>query len=412
MPRGCAARALAAAIAFAAGPALAQPPAPPVASITSLKQAFEVAWTRQPEGRAAAERRAADQARRAAATSWFAQPPSVELAAKTGRFTRDEGAREYEAGVAMPLWLPGERARTGALVDGEAAATESRLLAAQLRVAASLRGAYWAVERARVERDIASVRLTNAEQLARDVARRVGAGDLSRADRHQADIAVAIAEGSLAEADSALAHAGHELQNVLGTTITVAAAPEPVPTAPFDESRHGALKALADRAEVARLAGALAGVQTRANPDLIVAATRERGAFGEPYGQTVTMGVRIPFGSDSRARARRATAAADAIEADTNLMLERDHVLGAIHGAQGRLASTVRMRAAAERRAQLAAETRGFFEKSFRLGETDLPTRLRVELEAFEAERALARVRVEHALAISHLRQALGLLPE
>jgi cobalt-zinc-cadmium efflux system outer membrane protein len=312
----------------------------------------------------------------------------------------------------MPLWLPGERARTGALVDGEAAATESRLLAAQLRVAATLRGAYWAVERARVERDVASARLSNAEQLARDVARRVAAGDLSRADRHQADSAVAVAEASLAEADSALAHAGHELQTVLGTAVTVAAAPEPMPTAPFDASRHGGLRALADLAEVAHLARALAGVQTRANPDLVIATTRERGTSGEPYGQTVTMAVRIPFGSDSRARARRATAAAEAIEADTHLMLERDHVIGAIHGAQGRLAASVRLLAAAERRAQLAAETRGFFEKSFRLGETDLPARLRVELDAFEAERGLARARVENALAISHLRQALGLLPQ
>jgi hypothetical protein len=67
---------------------------------------------------------------------------------------------------------------------------------------------------------------------------------------------------------------------------------------------------------------------------------------------------------------------------------------------------------AAERRARLAAELRGFIEKSFRAGESDLPARLRVELEAVEAERLAARARIDLAAAVSQLRQALGLLPE
>ncbi|MNW04181.1 hypothetical protein D3C71_2002340 [compost metagenome] len=67
---------------------------------------------------------------------------------------------------------------------------------------------------------------------------------------------------------------------------------------------------------------------------------------------------------------------------------------------------------AAQRRAALAGESRGFFDKAFRLGESDLPTRLRIDLEAFEAERQAARSRLEVGAAISQLRQALGLLPE
>ncbi len=47
-----------------------------------------------------------------------------------------------------------------------------------------------------------------------------------------------------------------------------------------------------------------------------------------------------------------------------------------------------------------------------RLGEADWPTRLRVELDAVQAERQLARARIDAAAAISSLRQALGLLPQ
>ncbi len=70
------------------------------------------------------------------------------------------------------------------------------------------------------------------------------------------------------------------------------------------------------------------------------------------------------------------------------------------------------MNEAASLRARLASETRGFFERSFRLGETDLPTRLRVELEAAESQRQAQRAQIDYAASISALRQALGLIPE
>ena len=92
--------------------------------------------------------------------------------------------------------------------------------------------------------------------------------------------------------------------------------------------------------------------------------------------------------------------------------LERERLLAEREAAGARVDSARMQLAAAERRLELARESRGFFEKSFRLGETDLPTRLRIEAEAAEAERQAARARVELAAAISALRQILGLLPQ
>jgi cobalt-zinc-cadmium efflux system outer membrane protein len=126
----------------------------------------------------------------------------------------------------------------------------------------------------------------------------------------------------------------------------------------------------------------------------------------------MTLGIRIPFGSDSRNRAKQATAQAEGIEAEAQLSLERQRLLSELDAARIRLESAGTQMKAADRRSQLARESRGFFQKSFRMGETDLPTRLRVELEASDAERQAARARIELAAAVSALRQALGLLPE
>ena len=107
----------------------------------TLQQAFEAAWSRQPEAESLAVRRDAADARRQGADSWTAEPPALEVSAKTDQLNKNQGSREYVAGIALPLWLPGERARTGALADAESKATASRALAAQLRIAATVREA-------------------------------------------------------------------------------------------------------------------------------------------------------------------------------------------------------------------------------------------------------------------------------
>jgi cobalt-zinc-cadmium efflux system outer membrane protein len=387
----------------------------------TLNQAFEAAWSRQPEAQSLAERREAAEARRQSADSWTAEPPSLEVSAKTDQLNKNQGSREYVAGIALPLWLPGERSRTGALADAESRATASRALGAQLRTAATVREAWWAWQRARIEKGLAQERLNGARQLASDVVRRVKAGDLARSDQHQADGAAATAEVALAETNTALATATQQLRALIGMAPIsqggeVSAAGEPAPAVPADfaalDTSHPAVIELLNRAEVARRGAELAEVQTRANPELTLATTRDRGVFGDPYQQTVTVGIRFPFGSESRNRAKAGLARAEAIEAEGQLRLERERLIADLEAARVRVESAQQQLTAADKRAQLARESRGFFEKSFRLGESDLPTRLRIELEAAEGERQAARARIDLAAAVSLLRQTLGLLPE
>lgn len=396
----------------------ATPPAADMA--TPLKRAFEAAWARQPEARSQDLRTQAALSRRDGAASWTAEPLALEVSGLTDRLDRDEGGREYEVGVSVPLWLPGERAATGALAEAELSANTGRTQAAQLRTAGEVRAAYWEWQRARIEVVIEQERLAGARELAADVARRVQAGDLARADRHQAEGALAGAEVALAGAERTLADALAHFRILTGMSPEsvdddgVQAEPEPArssPTAATD-GPHPAVDEPLARAEVARRAATLANIQRRANPELSLATTRERAAAGEAWEQTVTVGLRIPFGAGARGSARVAEAAAEAVEAETEVALARQRVEGELAAARSRVRAAQAQLVAAEQRARLARESRSFFEKSFRLGETDLPTRLRIDLEATDAARELALARVELGAAVSALRQALGLLPE
>lgn len=387
-------------------------PAAEQANIASLKEAFDAAWSRQPEALALQARREAAQAR--TASYWTPEPPAIELTHKSDRFQRNEGSRELEVGIAVPLWLPGERRGSASLAKAESAIVETRAEAARLRVAASVREAWWNWQRTRIDVEIAHGQLDSAHRLASDVARRTKVGELARADRHQADGAVATAEAALAQAEAAATASLQQLKALSGglppaIDASIHAEPEPLshPLPP-----HPALAELQDRATVAERAAALAAIQSRANPELILAATRDRGAFGDQYDQSITFGVRIPFSAGSRHDSRVAAARAEAIEAEAQLALDRAQLQSENEAALARVDAGRKQLQAAERRTMLARQAREFFDKSFRLGETDLPTRLRIDSEAFEAERQAARSRVELAAAISAWRQALGLLPQ
>lgn len=427
-PNSAVAAAAAISMLLLVGPAAAQttPPDPGQASptavdqgkaqaATTLRAAIEAAWERQPENRAAALRRDAAQAQRRVASGWTPEPPALEASTRTDRLTRNNGAREYEVGVAVPLWLPGERSRSQAVADSELGSIDSRAAAARWRLAGSVRQAWWALQSARQDVQAARTRLAAAQTLSADVARRLRAGDLARADQNQAEGAVASAQAELANSLATEAAAAQALRALTGTAPAVdtqpAAEAEPS-TAASLPADHPALREIADKAETLRRSGALAQVQRRANPELTLLTTRDRGAAGEAYGQTITLGVRIPFGSDDRSRAKTSALAADLAEAEASLTVEQQRLTAELEASRARVAAARAVVQAAERRAQLARETKGFIDKSFRAGETDLPNRLRVELEAAEAERQAARAGIELSHAISQWRQALGLLAD
>jgi cobalt-zinc-cadmium efflux system outer membrane protein len=138
----------------------------------SLRQAFDAAWARQPEAMGLQARRDAARAQQTCGQGVDAGAGGSGTVEQDRRLGSNQGAREFEVGVAVPLWLPGERSSSAALADAEGAATESRATAAQLRVAATVREAWWQWQRARIEVGTARDQLDNARLIAADVARR------------------------------------------------------------------------------------------------------------------------------------------------------------------------------------------------------------------------------------------------
>ena len=382
----------------------------------TLAQAFTAAWQRQPAAQALAERDRAVQSRRQAADAFTPEPPSIELGTRSDRFNNNRGAQEQELGLVLPLWLPGERGGAQALADAEGSAVSQRAAALRLQLAGEVRQAWWGWQLARNEQSLAAVRVASATTLRGDVARRVAAGDLSRADQHQAQGALATAQALAAETEAAAENAHFRLHSLVGLApgdAALAAEPEVAKALESDAlANHPALRDLETRSLVAQRSFDLIRARNRANPEVALSTRRERGVSGDAMDQTWALSLRIPFSSGARNDARLAEANADLIESRSQYEFDRQRLAQQLVSARSQLEAARSLLGAAETRARLAAENRGFFDKSFRLGESDLPTRLRIELEAFEAERQAARARINLAQQHSAYRQALGLLPE
>jgi cobalt-zinc-cadmium efflux system outer membrane protein len=150
---------------------------------------------------------------------------------------------------------------------------------------------------------------------------------------------------------------------------------------------------------------------TRDAPEIEIGMRRERGAFGEPYANSVIVGIKLPFATEARNQPRITAANAELIEAQAASQLERQKLAAEIDAAQVESEQAHAIEQLAAERFRLAADTQALLAKAFALGELDLPARLRAENERFDAELALTRSRIEVSRAISRYNQAVGVLP-
>lgn len=390
----------------------------------TLATAFEQAWQAHPAAAALPSLRNALAASQEAAQAWTPQPAAIELRGQTDRVGLDRGQQELEVGLALPLWRPGERQLAQAVAQQAERGLDAQRTAARLQLAGQLREAWWAWRRTQAERRLADAQVAHAQALRDDVQRRVHAGELSRADGHQA-------EGALAQALIAQAHAAAQasqgwqtLRGLLGDGPLAPTQPhgqddedplggEPTPGDPgADLSTHPLVQDLGQQADAARLNAALADVRQRAHPELLLGSVQGRDQRGEPLQRQLVIGLRLPWGDDPAERVQAARAHAEAASLVAEASRQRLQAQLALDGARTRWQASQGALAAAQRRAQLARETQAFFDRSFQLGETDLPTRLRIDREAQEAARQAALAAIDLAAATSAWRQAAGLLPE
>ena len=175
--------------------------------------------------------------------------------------------------------------------------------------------------------------------------------------------------------------------------------------------QHPFIKEIESKITLAQNERALVRVERRENPQLMLAARSQRGAFDSEYNDSIGLKLRIPL--ESEARSAPMLAAAESNVARYMTERERLQMLmeTALHEAQHNLEVTRAELEIVTSQNELAQENLRLAKKAFQLGETDLVHLMRVQSLAQEAERALRSKKVQIGWDVAKYNQSVGELP-
>jgi outer membrane protein, heavy metal efflux system len=386
-----------------------------VASRVTLRAAFDAAWARAVAARQAEGQRRLAEADRAVAGSLWAAPPALELGHRDDRLHSSLGSRETEIGVALALWLPGQRAARGATAEAAVAHAQAAEQAARLHLAVELREAAWHLAALGAEAAQAASVEQSLQSLADDVDRRVRAGDLA-----PADALAARAERLAAAARHAEVRQRLQAAHARWTLLTgMQATPEmPIDALQAEPDAATASPTAHPELTLARLSTALARQRVellqrsrREAPELMVSLRQDVPGRAAASKGSLAVGLRLPFATADRNRPLEAAAISELELAQILEERERERLDSELLTARAALHAAREQLLAERTRAQLLRDRAALIDQSFRAGETALPDLLRALADASQADSAVARQTAALGLVHARLETTLGRLP-
>lgn len=377
----------------------------------TLREVLEKTFERNPQRHVLQAMDGEVQARYLHARGVLPLAPAISVRHQNDTVGSGRGEREWEAELELPVWLPGQRAARQAVAteaQTDLAATREALM---LQVAGVLRDAVWDVGMNANQVEIARIRVEASKALQRDVDRRFQAGEMARTDLMLAQNETLQSETVLLRAEAELRHAQHRYRVLTGTVEIPVKLEETLSTQSGFTDQHPFVKEVESKIALAQNERELVRVERRENPQLMLAARSQRGAFDNDYNDSIGLKLRIPFESEARSAPLLAAA-------ESNLarnVSERDRLKlameTALHEAEHNLEVTRAELEIVTRQNQLAQENLRLARKAFELGETDLVHLMRVQALAHEAERALGSRKVQMQWDIAKYNQSVGVLP-
>lgn len=389
-------------------PAVAIPPDPSNDQVLNLATVVQAAVQRHPEYQTLAPADLEASALGGRARSLVSEQPSVSLHLQDDQADSDRGLREWEAGVALPLWRPGQRRAARSLADAAREAAALRRQALTLQVAGEVREAVWSLAITRNRERLAEQELATARELERQVEIMVRRGDVPRTD-----LLLAREETLQRQADNNVAHleAHHALmayQALTGMTSLPQALAEARASNKIDhnpllvESQATAARALAEQALLREQAGGA--------PTLNIGGRSEQDGSGETR-DSMGIGFSIPLGLKSQRGPAEASAALQLARAQAARDHQQRRLSLALTEAEESIAMSEETLVIAQARHALAAENLRLARRAYELGENPLGELLRVQTRAFAAERDAVLRELERDRAIARFNQALGVTP-
>lgn len=333
---------------------------------------------------------------------------------------------ESEVEVGMPLWLPGQRDAYEATVTTGVKEIDEKLALRRLEVAGMLRDAWWAAHRATREVTVARNRVSMAQDMGRDMTRRVELGDATQSDALLAKNETLAAETELAQTEGA-----EKIARVHYAALTGGILPDgtlEIISPMGDIEDHPALRAPRAALESAESQARLIEATPVDNPEVGVFGRTEHNnqysdLFSDPINPisprvnqrtdsgTVGLRFRMPLPTPGRNDPRAAEAAAEIARVKAEYERSKRFIIAEIKAARVAFVSAQKASKLADQRLMIADEQFELSRKSYALGETSAFDLYRVRQIQLEAQKMQAAASISVGVSISRLNQAQGFAP-
>ena len=377
----------------------------------TLRDVLDKAFERNPQQMTLQAMNGESQARYISARGMLPTAPTVSLRHLNDTLGSGRGEREWEAEMELPVWLPGQRSARKSIADGAQAGLSASRDGLMLQVAGVLRDAIWDIGMNEENVVLYESRLQTVKKLEKDIERRYQAGELAKTDFMLTQNETFLAEAACLRAVAELNHARHRYMMLTGLNDLPATSAEPLSAVNELIDQHPLIREAETKIELARGERSLVAVERRENPQFIISARSQRGAFDNQYNDSVGFKVRIPLDSEVRSAPMLAVAESSLAKATADRERLRLVMETMLHEAEHNLEVTKAEIELVTKQNEIGQESIRLARKAFSLGETDLVSLFRVQASAFEAERALSVKKIQLQWDIARYNQAVGVLP-
>lgn len=379
---------------------------------TTLASAVEGAWSRAVASAEAAGISRQATAEKKASSALWAAPPSVELGHRNDRLQSNNGVRETEVALAVPLWLPGQKSAKQQAADSLSSLSHLSETEGKLRVAEVVRELHWQIAELQANKSLSKEQTSTFAAIASDVDKRVKAGDLARADALAAKGELLSAQAAQSQAETQLEAAKRQWTALTGLAQTPDATFASVESpSPRQLAEHPELLRAEQQVDLARKRLDLIAKSNRSAPELITKFRQDMPSHGQGSAYSLGLAVRIPFGTDDRNAPLQAAALTELDIAQRKEQVLRAQLSARMESAKAAAEASQLQLQTEREKASLLNERAKLIRASFNAGETSLPELLRAASAAAQADYSAARQEAAFGLARARLQQAYGQLP-
>ncbi|MEX2367627.1 MAG: TolC family protein [Pseudohongiellaceae bacterium] len=338
--------------------------------------------------------------------------PSLQMSFYDDRMLDNVGLQEFEYGVQLPLWRPGERQQARRLGQSYTEQVADWELYLALFIAGRLRVVMMDIQEAETLVSLARQATADSRELVRVTEALFDAGEVPRLDLMQAQSLLLAQRKEELEAEAMLI----DSEIAYSTLTGLGARPADLYQETLSEldeitSEHPQLQYLQSEVELKDASIHQSEISTLGNPSVTIGTRRERGDRFQTHSDSIGISVSIPFGASSYVSSRVSAARREKVDAEVLYYNSHRKLSKDLHEVEHDLYLNEQALVLSQEQATLAEQRWDMARDAFELGELTLAPVVIALQQSRDSSRQYQQLLLDRQRLITEYNQIIGVMP-